>query len=1009
MSLRTKTLLLTLGCIVLFFAVLYGSTQLIILQSFYRLERQQAHRDLNRVVDAINNDRRAISQAVSDWAIWDDSYQFIADGNQEFVQTNLPLQTFVNLKLNLIAFVDPTGRLVFGQFYHEEQQTLESASACLESHLLPNSPLMLRAQSDSSFGGILMTDNGPLLFSAHPILHRSKGGSPRGVLILGRALEDDEFAYYSAITHVVARAFRVDGQDLPEDVLKAKSHLTGFDPWHFQAYDREVAAGYFLLKDYLGQPALILRINFPRELMTEALKTAKVFFYMLLGCSLLFSLLFLILLEKGLISRLTGLNQAVTEIAVGGDLTVRVPDYGRDEVASLAGRINALLATIEKSAYEQKRYAENLEKLFEEVKINESMLRNIFDASPDGIAIADMDGVFLNCNQAALDLQGCSDRSELIGRNLIDQLIPKERARVLAILRDIARQGSLKDFETLFLKKNGKIFECEVSLGAVKGVADQPACLVTIIRDISERKQAEKVLTLSEQRYRLLFERSLAGVYRTSLDGRILEVNDTLMHILGFNSREEMIQCRVQDFYEEGNEREKFLSLLWEKGSISNYQHELLRADGSKAWILENATMLIGEEDEPLIIQGTIIDISDLKKIEDELRRLEERYRQLLESNPTGIFRLSLDPKTLKLQRLDCNEAHARILGYTSRDELMGVDLAKSLGASPEVQAALKQILETKSLLHHEVPLHKKDGSIVWVLANATYAHGEDGMGLIEGTLIDITEWRSTREHQNAEKIKETEEAQRAAMALMAAGLAHNLISPLQGIMNSVEILQLMHEDLPHLDDIMQQAQRLSSMINGIISKTRQEQDLHEQEIDLNRLLIQELDYYGNDLVFKHEIEKSYDFDSRLPTVRGVYCEFSQAFMNIIKNAVDAMHGRDEKRLRVVTQALPEGGIIVEISDSGSGIAPEHVDRIFDPFFTTKPLAGKQDNGEPTGTGLGLSSVKQLLEKYQASIKVDSAPGQGTTFRIHIPTGQRVECNYREIINLPSPEEHLQD
>jgi len=1008
MNLRTKTLLLIMGPVLVLFAVLYWSAQSIVLQSFGILERQQAHRNLHRALDAIENDKKALSQAVSDWAIWDDSYQFVQGQNQEFARGNLTAQAYKNLDLNLMAFIDLAGRLTFGKMIYTNPDSLEPACSCLIAHLQDSSDLITKSRADTLVSGLVITDDGPMLFAAHVIFHSDFSGPPQGTLVFGRLLDDDEFAYYSEITHVVIQAFQLDAQDNPQDVREARPQLVGSDPWSFHAYDSDAAAGYYLLKDYLGQPALILRTNFPRELMTEAVKTARILLYMLLGASLLFALLLLILLQRGLVSRLTGLNQTVAEIAAAGDLSVRVPVQGRDEVAGLAGQINEMLVTIENSAQEQKTHAEHLEKLFEEVKINENMLRNLFDFSPDGIAIANLDGVFMSCNQAALSLHGFTERSEIVGRNLIDVLAPKERSRALLILREIAQRGSLKNFETLCVRKNGKIFESEISLGVVKGAEDQPACLVTILRDISERKQAEKVLTLSEQRYRLLFERSLAGVYRTSLDGRILEINNTMMRILGFTSKEEMTQCRVQDFYEEAEDREKFLSILWEKGSISNYQHELLRGDGSKAWVLENATMLIGETNEPLIIQGTIIDITDLKTVEHELRQSEARYRRLLADNPAGIFRFSFDPITFKLQRLDCNEAHARILGYSSREELMSVDAEASLGSPSNFAEQLGRLVDGKSLAHYEMPLIRKDGSAVWVLLNATYSPGENGgPGLIEGAMTDITEWKKTREQNFAREIKEIEEKMRSTMGLMVAGLAHNLNSPLQGIINSVELLQLMQGDLPHLDDILQQSQRLSSMINSILSKTRQEQDQDVQEIDLNNLLIQELDFYNSDMVFKHDIEKRYNFDSNLRTVRGVYCEFSQAFMNIIKNALDAMHGRDQKRLHVTTKAQADGGIVVEIGDSGSGIAPEHLNRIFDPFFTTKPLAGRQSNGEPTGTGLGLSSVKQILGKYQANIQVDSTPGQGTTIIIYIPAQQTTESNYSHINNLTNSERRL--
>ena len=999
MSLRKKTLFIIGGLFIVLFLALFGAAQLIVLKSFGKLERNLILLDLDRAQKAIENDLASMHSLVADWANWDDSYAFVLNGDSNFINDNLVRQTFVNLRLNLIAYVRTSGEVVYGDVYDEAVNVLQPLSDSIRTHLKPDAYLITQVQSDTLTSGILMLPDGPMLVAAHAILTSQQYGPSRGTLIFGRYLGSDEIQYFSEITHVVINSYAMADSLLPQDVRVARAHLSGSNPRFFKPLDDETMAGYTVLRDIYGQPALLLRVTVPREVYLQGISTTRLFYVSILGTALIFAVAMLLLLERNVLSRLTNLSSSVAGIASGGDPSARVPVQGKDELANLAVRINEMLAAIENSEAELNRYAEHLEALFQELKISEGKLRSVFDFSPDGIAVIDLEGAFVECNQAILALWGCSDTSEIIGRRIHDFIPERKRQKIIDGINAVLQQGHLTNIEIAAYRRDGSLFPAEISVGLVKDSSGRPSCMVAIARNIAERKRAEQALSMSEQRYRLLFERNLAGVFRTSLDGRILDVNNAMLKMFGFSSREEMMSCRVQDFYEDAAARQSFISKLWERGTVSNHKQKLRRPDGSSFWVLENVSLVIGELAEPVLIQGTMIDITDLIEAEEVQRTSEALSRLLYERNIAGLFSFTLHPQTLEAHALDCNDAHARMLGYSSRNELLKIEPAQTFLSEQDYAHELKYLLEHKTLTNYEVRLRKKDGSPVWVQVNVAYIEGENGgAGIVEGTSIEITELKRAQQREQQARSKLIEQSQVASIGLLAAGLAHNLKGPLQGIISSVEILQLMHGDIPHLDEIMQQAQRLNDMINGILNKTRQEQDGSEQEIDLNQLLIQELDFLNSNMTFKYEIRKEYNFDSNLPPVRGVYCDFSQALTNIIMNAMDAMYGREDKLLSIATKAQEDGGILIEVKDTGCGIAPECLERIFDPFFTTKPMAGAHGSDEPTGSGLGLSSAKQLLEKYNVRFDVESQVGQGTTFRICIPPQESPQI---EQVNLP--------
>ncbi len=145
--------------------------------------------------------------------------------------------------------------------------------------------------------------------------------------------------------------------------------------------------------------------------------------------------------------------------------------------------------------------------------------------------------------------------------------------------------------------------------------------------------------------------------------------------------------------------------------------------------------------------------------------------------------------------------------------------------------------------------------------------------------------------------------------------------------------------------------------------------------------MIDELKFLEADLYYKHNIQKYYELSDSLPLIRGIYSDFSQSFINIIRNAIDAMLDSQEKELKIRSYHDHQN-IYIEVTDTGCGIKEEDKPKIFEPYFSTKPI--RANGKEPVGTGLGLHMVKLLLEPYKANITFSSRPGQ-TTFTIAIP------------------------
>jgi PAS domain S-box-containing protein len=248
-----------------------------------------------------------------------------------------------------------------------------------------------------------------------------------------------------------------------------------------------------------------------------------------------------------------------------------------------------------------------------------SKLAAIVESSDDAIIGRTLDGTITSWNKGAEALFGYR-ADEMVGKS-VSVLAAEDRVDEFAAFFQSLRQGEkITHFETVRKRKDGSRIDVSLTISPVRNAAGDVVGASTIARDITERKRAEETLQESEERYRLLFERNLAGVYSVTVDGCLLDCNDACARIFGYESASEMLEHRAGDLYFDSTAHDEFLGSLKEHGSLTNFEHCLRRKDGTALWVLENATLVMSGEGEVPYIEGSLIDISNRRQAEIELR-----------------------------------------------------------------------------------------------------------------------------------------------------------------------------------------------------------------------------------------------------------------------------------------------------------------------------------------------------------------------------------------------------
>jgi len=259
----------------------------------------------------------------------------------------------------------------------------------------------------------------------------------------------------------------------------------------------------------------------------------------------------------------------------------------------------------------------------------------------------------------------------------------------------------------------------------------------------------------------------------------------------------------------------------------------------------------------------------------------------------------------------------------------------------------------------------------------------------------DITDQALMEKQNHMLELELTRESKLAEFGMLVAGIAHNLNGPLTGIMGLCDLMKMRGIHGSETEQIRKLAVVMRDLISNLLQKSRNEREVEPRDLDVREIIDTELKFLEGNLFFKHQVTTSLLIAEELPTVHGVYIDLSQVIGNLVRNAIDAMYESPKKQL-TLKAFVKDRYLVLQVSDTGAGIPRELQSKIFDPFFTTKPKQQDAPEGQPTGTGLGLSSSRAILSRYGATIDVESEIGIGTTFTVKFPIGRKPDLLPRQ-------------
>jgi signal transduction histidine kinase len=357
-KLRVKTLLIVAATLVSLLLILYIPLRVFLFSSFVALEEQMVRTDLRRAQSALAGDIRELDIYNTSYAIWDDTYAFVADHNASYIERNYYDQFFLDNRLNLLLVVDNDGQVIFGKQYNLNTQ-VEIPLTQRFQRLSQSDPLLAKQADIHNVAGIVLLSEGPMLIAAHEILTSEGQGPGRGTLLMGRFLDAHETQRLAQSTQLAFAFYHLDDPQLPADVRSVRVSAADSAQPIVKALSEQEIAVYALIDDLDKSSKLALRLISPRSVYQQGLIGIYYFIVSLLIAGLVFGTIILLLLDRIILSRLSRLSTSVRRIGASGDLAARVTATGHDELSDLAGEVNNMLAALQRAEVER-RQAEDL-------------------------------------------------------------------------------------------------------------------------------------------------------------------------------------------------------------------------------------------------------------------------------------------------------------------------------------------------------------------------------------------------------------------------------------------------------------------------------------------------------------------------------------------------------------------------------------------------------------------------------------------------------------------------
>jgi PAS domain S-box-containing protein len=653
----------------------------------------------------------------------------------------------------------------------------------------------------------------------------------------------------------------------------------------------------------------------------------------------------------------------LAERIADGDFSHETEIAGSGEIASFSTSINRMGLAI------RERFAER--KLAEEALRNsEERYERLSELTTEGIIIH-ADGKIIDVNTSFCRMFGFK-REELVGESYLPLAAPDSVGGLKS--RNAAR--SQEPNEATMIRKDGSSFFAEVIGESVTHGGQE--IRVAAVRDITERKNSQAMLQHSEACLKAVLDGAPAGIFLKDMERRYLITNKTYCDFHGLTT-ETHIGKRAEEFQTSDHAGRTRLEdeRILETGQSMRKEESLISHDEEARYFLLSKFPVWNDDGTLLGLGGMMIEITERKKAEEQLRESEAQFKTMLDVASVGLGIDRLDGKTIK-----ANPVLGRMLGY-SAEELLNMRFSEYTHdnhAELDEKLFAEMVAGKRESYQMEKCYVAKDGSHVWGRLTRNLFRDDDGapkyaIGMVE----NITELKKTQEQAEFANRSKTE---------FLANMSHELRTPLTIINGASHILSTEMfgpignpKYLEYGQSIGEAGEHLLGVINDLLNISQIEMgrlDLTEETLDPAQV-ITSCHALIKGRAFEVGLDLGLEIEEGLPTLRGDELRIKQVLLNLLSNAIKFTPKGGN--IQLSAKSDPEGHVVFAVQDTGIGIDPDRIGKELINLGQT----GSPYSREIQGAGIGLPLSRKLMELHGGTLDLESEPGVGTTATVRFP------------------------